>query len=228
MTNGHGTRWFCLLATLLCCTATAAARDDVAFEAGVRAGVGLPLGKVSDPAGDLDDAVGSQIPLQLDLGVRLFRKVFLGAYVQYGFAFPSDDFPGCGDTGGVEIDCSAHDVRLGIEVLYHFLPHGKLDPWAGVGFGYEWATLSEESGNAELSWHVSGFEFVSFQFGLDVALSEHVRVGPFLSLSLAQYDDATLECSAPNVCNGSGVYNDIDDKALHEWLMLGVRVSFGT
>ena len=229
MTIRRATRWCYLAAALLCCTGTAAADGDVAFEAGVRTGIGIPLGKVSDPAADLNDIASLQIPLQLDAGVRLFGNLFLGAYVQYGFAFVSDDVAGCDDNALVDVDCSASDVRLGIQAHYHFMPRESLDPWIGLGFGYEWANLSAENddSNTEISITVSGFEFFSLQFGLDIALSKHVRLGPFLSFSLAQFDDATVDCSGTALCSG-GIYGDVEDKALHEWLMLGARLVFGT
>ena len=225
-TRRRATRGCCLAAALLCCTGTAAAESDVAFEAGVRTGIGIPLGKVNDES-DLNDVAALQIPLQLDVGVRLFSNLFLGAYVQYGIAFVSDDVAACDDSDLVDIDCSSSDVRLGIQAHYHFMPRKSLDPWVGLGFGYEWANLSFEAGNADVSVTVAGFEFFSLQFGLDIAVSKHFRVGPFLSFSLAQFDDATVDCSGVNVCHG-GVYADVENKALHEWLMLGVRLAFGT
>lgn len=217
MTRGHGARWFGLAAVLLCCSTRVAAEDDVGFEAGIRAGIGVPLGEVQDGS-DLDDVASLQIPLQLDVGVRLFSKWFLGVYVQYGIGVVSDDVAVCEPDN---IDCSASDVRLGIQAHYHFMPRNSLDPWLGLGFGYEWATLSGEGGGLEASWTVSGFEFFSLQFGLDIEVSKHVRVGPFLSFSLAQYDDSEVE-------GGFGVFGDIEDKSLHEWLMIGVRAAFGT
>ncbi|HKU43463.1 MAG TPA: outer membrane beta-barrel protein, partial [Polyangiales bacterium] len=212
---------------LLCCTASAAAQD-VAFEAAVRTGIGIPLGKVSDDGTDLNDIASLQIPLQLDVGVRLASNWFVGAYFQYGFGIVSDDATFCDDDDLLDIDCSASDVRLGIQAHYHFSPRQSLDPWLGLGFGYEWATLSAEGGNLEISSSVSGFEFVSFQFGIDFEVSRHVRLGPFLSFSLAQFDESSVECDGANVCSNVGVSGDIEDKALHEWLMLGVRVAFGT
>ena len=227
MTKRHLTRWLVLNLALLCCTATAAAENDVGFEAGVRAGIGIPFGEVGETQGDLDDAAALQIPLQLDVGVRLFGSWFVGAYLQYGFAIISDDLAGCDDSDLLDVDCSGSDVRLGIQVHYHFMPRNKLDPWLGLGFGYEWATLNLEGGNVKIAATYSGFEFFALQFGLDIEISKHVRLGPFLSFSLAVYDDVSVECSGNNFCGG-GFFDEIQETTMHEWLMLGVRASFGT
>ncbi|HKP61644.1 MAG TPA: hypothetical protein VJV78_33165 [Polyangiales bacterium] len=234
MTNGYGTR-FAVVAALLCYTASAAAEGYVAYEAGLRVGVGLPLGKESDAAGDLNDFVASQIPLQFEFGVRLFSNLFLGGYAQYAFGFVPYGAGNC-DSTLFDLDCSTHGVRLGVEALYHFMPHRTLDPWAGLGFGYEWATAEAEglrligAEAVKVSSTFSGFEFVSFQVGVDVALSDHMRLAPYLSLSLAQYDgSSTASCSRVSQCVVDGsVYHDIADKALHEWFMLGMRIGFGT
>jgi hypothetical protein len=230
MTSAHVVRWVGLAAAILGCSERVAAQGrDVAFEAGIRAGVGLPLGDMTGAGADLSDNVSVQIPLQLDVGVRLFSSLFLGGYVQYGFAIVADEYPTCSGTGAVEVDCSGHDVRLGIEAMYHFMPRGSLDPWIGLGFGYEWLTITNQSGSLEVSSTFSGFEFMDLQFGLDIALAKHFHLGPFLSFSLAQFSDASIECSGASACTAAGgLFGEIDDTALHEWLMLGVRGVFGS
>lgn len=217
--------WFLLTAALLCCSTRALAEDNkVAFEAGLRAGFGMPMGK-ADASQELGNAVDMQLPLQLDAGVRLMKSLFLGAYFQYGFALLADaNKLGC---DSADLDCSGQDVRLGIQAHYHIMADRQFDPWVGLGIGYEWLTMSTEGGGVDVSATIHGFEFASLQAGLDIALSDNFRVGPFVSFSLAQYSSTSVDCSG-SICGNLGASGDIPNKTLHEWLILGVRGAFGT
>ncbi|HKU40487.1 MAG TPA: outer membrane beta-barrel protein [Polyangiales bacterium] len=219
-----------LVAALLCCSTRALAETkDVAFEAALRVGVGLPIGGAGNDQ-DLGDIVSTVIPLQLDAGVRLFSSLFLGAYFQYGFAMLDDSSNiGCSESGLVDLDCSGNNLRLGIQAHYHFMPSNQFDPWIGLGFGYEWLTVSAEGGGVEVSWTLSGFEFASLQAGLDIAVSEQFRLGPFLQFSFAQYSSMSVDCSGGGLCtNALGASGDIQETELHDWLIIGVRGAFGT
>jgi outer membrane protein W len=225
---GHATQVALIAAVvaLSClCTTVARAERHTGFEAALRLGYGIPLGDAAGNA-ELSDGIAGQVPLILDIGYRITPMVFLGVYGQYGFAWLSDNYAdGCDATNA---SCSAHDIRLGIEAQFHFQPLEKLDPWIGVGIGYEWAGLDVEVGNMEVDTTLSGFEFINLQAGLDIRVSEHFYVGPFLNFSIGQYSSASASCSGGGLCADQfGVNGDIDDKAVHEWLMLGVRAGFG-
>lgn len=198
----------------------ARAEDGTGFEAGLRLGYGIPLGKVSDPGDDLDQGIASVIPLWLDVGYRASPEFLVGVYGQYGIGSVGDTFDA--SCGG--LDCSATDTRLGAQVHYHFMPDAGVDPWLGLGFGYEWMTLAFSGPGGEISTTTSGFELVDFQLGVDHRVGEHVYLGAFMSLSLGQYADVSIDCSgaASATCDSIGD-GSINDKALHEWLMFGVR-----
>jgi hypothetical protein len=202
-----------------------AAAEDTGFEAGLRVGYGIPLGSAAEDV-DLSDAVGGQVPLILDLGYRVTPNVFVGLYFQYGFAWVGGNTADLCDASGA--DCSAQDIRLGLEGHFHFSPRENLDPWIGLGFGYEWAGLSVEGGNTNFSTGLNGFEFINLQAGLDIRAGEHFYVGPFLTLSVGQYSEATVDCESGFCGNGNqfGASGDIDNKAMHEWLLLGVRGAY--
>jgi hypothetical protein len=202
------------------------------FELGARLGYGIPAGEFADDASDVSDGISGMIPLQLDLGYRVSPAFSIGGYVMYGIGFVGDDFSKiCDDADdfpGLSASCSARDVRLGIQGQFHFLPKKKLDPWLGAGLGYEWQTLGQDiSGvgrESDFSVTTKGFEFINLQGGLDFKVAPGLALGPFLSFSVGQYSSTSTSCSG-NSCIAieSG---GIDDKALHQWFLLGVRGTF--
>jgi outer membrane protein W len=225
--SGH---WSLLAVTLACgclfSTAAHAHDRDTGIEVGLRVGYGIPLGDADGGANSsLSDGISGQIPIQIDLGYRVIPNLTIGLYGQYGFGFVGDQISdGCDASS--QISCSAHDIRLGIQAHYHFQPREKLDPWIGLGLGYEWLGISVEGGGLEVSTTLHGFEFFNFQAGLDIAVAEHFYIGPVLTLSFAQFSSASVDCSssASGLCGQMfGASGDIDEKALHEWLMIGVR-----
>jgi hypothetical protein len=215
--------------------ATASSVRAEGFELGARVGYGIPLGKVDDDDNDdLADGIQGMIPLQLDLGYRVTPALSLGGYFMYGVGFLGDDISdSCDaleDLPGVSASCSVSDLRLGLQVHYHFAPRTKLDPWLGVGVGYEWLTfgmdLDAAGAETEASSTGKGFEFINIQGGLDFELASGLALGPFLSFSLGQYSSYSTSCSGSGCEAVDSGSNDIDDKALHQWLLLGVRGTF--
>jgi hypothetical protein len=208
------------------CSGLLAARaqaEDTGFEAGLRVGYGIPLGSVAEN-GDLSDAVGGQVPLILDVGYRVIPNLFLGLYAQYGFAWVGDTFDEACDLPGAS--CSAHDIRLGIEAHYHFKPREKLDPWIGLGVGYEWLNIGAEANDLELSMTMHGFEFLNLQAGLDIRAADNFYVGPFLAFTMGQFSATSVECDDAFCGAGFAADGDIENKALHEWLLIGVRGAY--
>jgi hypothetical protein len=198
---------------------------DSGFEAGLRVGYGLPFGELRADS-DLNDGISGQIPLWLDVGYRLNPALFLGGYVQYGFGFVGGAIDeSCDDTDGV--DCSATDIRLGLQLHYHIAPRSTANPWLGLGVGYEWMSLGVEAGGDEAVFTSSGFEFINLQAGLDFGLADHLFAGPFISLSLGQYDEVSVDCDGA-ICSTLGRAGDaeIEDTATHGWFVLGVRATY--
>ncbi len=102
-----------------------------------------------------------------------------------------------------------------------FLPLAKFRPWAGVGAGYEIAQykLSDASGgSASISYR--RWELANVQLGGDWVLTPKFRAGPFLALSLGQYDEVSI------ASGGASTDLPIAGKRLHEWLQLGLRGVF--
>jgi hypothetical protein len=193
------------------------------FEAAVRAGVGIPIGNaVGDttrsPGGtSLGDLVAWSIPLQLELGARV-GPAFVGGYVSYAFGK-------AGSALEAGTSRSASNVRFGFEILWHLGPDRPVDPWLGLGVGYEWLNLSVGGPGGSVTGSARGFEWVNLQLGIDFQLGRSFRLGPFVQSRIAQYDTGSLELLNPQ---GTGVTGsgDIQSKALHTWIDVGLRFSF--
>lgn len=185
------------------------------FEGGLRVAFALPLGpalKAANTGEDvsLSDVDSYSVPIQLDAGVRLGGAWFLGAYFSYGFG-GSVSASLC-PTG----DCSANTMRFGGQVHWHPLGDAAVDPWVGIGSGYEKVSISSGGGSFDLS----GWEFGNLQLGVDFAVGSSVKIGPWVGFSVGQYSTGSVSGS------DSGASQTIANKTIHEWLMIGVRLVF--
>lgn len=154
----------------------------------------------------LSDGVKSQIPIQLDALYRLNQNIGVGGYFSYGFGQVASNACAPGAS------CSASIMRLGLQGTYTLDPMGQLSPWAGVGFGYEWGRLKDDTGSATLR----GWELLNLQLGADYAVAPQLAVGPYVGLSIGQYSSV----------DSGGASASIPDKATHEWFQVGVRGKF--
>ncbi|MDP9000552.1 MAG: hypothetical protein M3O46_10620, partial [Myxococcota bacterium] len=207
---------------------TGAAPDApwMAVEFGVRVAFGLPFGGVNGNNGNsVDHVVSNQFtPLWLDGGFRFLSNWYVGGTFNYGFASISDQFAppssGSGACKQTGVGCSANDIRLGVNAHYHILPDGRFDPWFGVGFGYEWLSISASQGTISLSEGVSGWEFANLQAGLDFRLlNGALGLGPFVTVTFDQYSSASTSIDNMGGTTGGSVTN----QGLHEWFFFGVR-----
>jgi hypothetical protein len=180
----------------------------LAFEGGLRLGVALPMGNVDGLTGDsLGETVGVVVPLWLDLGARIGEHVYVGPYGVFGVGDDGDAVSVCG--------CAILYGRAGLNALYHLRPSAPVDPWFGVGGGYERLVIDGDTAPGVNGW--AG----DVEAGADLAIAgSRVTLGPFAALSLGQFD-------SPGTYFRSGGTTPISaPKALHGWLMLGLRVSW--
>jgi len=188
-------------------------------------GVVFPMGHASDEGIDsLGGRYAWQLPIVLDLGARFLESYFAGVYLGIGFGSTGSDArleAACtdDDVDGVnDITCNVVSLRAGIEASYSFMPGEKMNPWLGYGFGYETttATYTDNERGYKESVTSSGLTFAQLAFGLDMRRS--IGVGPFVEAAIGQFNDTTTEI-------GDERYEvDIDDKAIHAWVMLGLRL----
>jgi opacity protein-like surface antigen len=210
--------------------ALAADPDGPGLELGVRTGYAFSAGETGAvPNGtdnNLGDTVSGQWPFWLDVGYRFDPSLYLGAYLQYGFGVVNDDVRT--ECRNANSDCSASDTRLGIMGRYRFSPVWKLAPWAGLGIGYEWGSYTNHVSTAITNLDVgsswSGWEFLNLQGGADYRLSPQFSISPFISVSIDQFQSTTTTTAVGNTTNTNS--QDLAKKSLHEWIMIGARVSF--
>lgn len=191
---------------------------DGKFVLGARLGYGIAMGDAIEDD-KLSDAVSGHIPIWLDLGYMVTPNIMVGLYGAYGFGILGSDLSDACDL--TNVDCSVSMFRFGLQGQYHFSPAEKLDPWVGLGIGYEWLMATAPAGlEATQDVTVRGFEFVNLQGGADFKLAPNFGLGPFLSFSLGQYSNRKSEA------NGVSQSSDIEETAMHEWLTIGVRGAF--
>jgi hypothetical protein len=112
-----------------------------------------------------------------------------------------------------------------VQAQYHFSPAASVDPWLGLGLGYEWIT-SHVEGQAfgfpiDVETQHSGPELLHLQGGVQFRLSPAFTLGPFAALSALQY----TSCSA--TLDGDDTECRLPDAAWHGWFVLGVRALLG-
>ncbi len=190
------------------------------WELGVRTGYGLPIGK-ADGGTAMGDLVNAMVPFWIDAGFRSTPYSYVGVFFEYGLDTLNTDAgkPLAGCTAP-NLNCSSSNIRVGLDLHLYFTPMSKFDPWLGVASGLEVTTFSASSGGVTNSIRALGIEYMNLQLGADWNATPWFALGPFVSISLDQYQtiDATI---AGEMLSGA-----VADKTLHSWLLLGVRAVF--
>src|SRR5450755_3004762 len=163
---------------------TAAATEpssSLGLELAFRTGVMFPAGNlVRDQS--LPALVGMQIPLVLDVGLRINEYVSVSITGQYAFGTSDGQCPNM-------LNCSANDAQVGAELDFHPWGRKGVDAWVGFGFGYEWLVFHEPfPGGTPRS--LSGFVALSLDVGIDFGLDK-VRLGPFVGLTMGVFSQET-------------------------------------
>jgi hypothetical protein len=115
---------------------------------------------------------GPMFPLELALGYRIIGGLlYVGVAGVYAFG-PTEVTQGR--------DLSTYNSQFLVEVAFHPLRYARVDPWIGYGLGAEW--FNGGTGNVVP---------VSLSVGVDFALSQTFRVGPFCTYQLAFYGNDT-------------------------------------
>ncbi len=196
----------------------AAGPRDQGITLSARLGFGSPAGDTADsPNVDgyldppLEDMVRHKVPIWLELGYRFNPAVWGGLYLELAPA--SVDRAYCPTRR-----CDAADVRLGVDMQFHFMPYASVDPWIGVGIGMEFlsAELEDSAGGiSQFDW--AGLELPLLEAGLDLAISPRATIGPYVAWSVGQFTRSGIEYS------GYDVSGSIDDRAIHTWFQIGVK-----
>jgi outer membrane protein len=203
------------------------------FESGLRVGIGLPLGKAGQNADraerEVSDLTPWRAPIWLDLGYRLSETTTLGAYAQLGLGSSGDDCAGV---------CNWSDLRIGAQGQWRLAPGAGVNPWLGVGVGYEWLTFRtleivdvpdpedpEEliEGALRTAERLGGPELL-LQGGVDFQVEDSLSIGPYASATVGQYLSDGFKCQPAGFACGSG--SSIEGSGFHSWLGVGLRGTY--
>lgn len=180
-----------------------------------------PLGRMSQSGLDVTRAIEGAFPLILDLGGKVTRHIFVGAYLGFNLGKVGSAY----DTlcqGSVS--CNANNVRIGLQIQAHLRPASRLNPWFGMGAGSEATTITAESRVGNYTQTLGGTssfqgpEYLHLSSGLDYRTNDVWGFGPFVAFTVGRYQTTT----ARNVA-GINRTTAISEPASHQWLMIGVR-----
>jgi hypothetical protein len=192
-------------------------------ELGVRLGYAIPFGDAVGGPGNnaLSNLYSGAIPIWVDIGYRMpDAHLYIGLFAQYAFAIINNNNGSIGQSCNASgVSCSGGIAMVGADVHYHFSPGKTLDPWAGLGLGWEFANVNASVNGASAGFGVNGFQFVNGQFGVDYRVLPTLGVGPFLMMSVGQYENCSNSGQGSLGCT-------IPDKAVHGWFTIGFRAAY--
>lgn len=213
---------------------------ELGLRVGFQAGVGYIYKNAPSATGEprdlkLTDAANGALPVMLEAGYRLSPQLSIGVYGQLAPVFLKTNEQSCPEG----FDCSSMKWDFGAQALYHFSPEKGFDPWVGLGLGVE-ILHSEVSGSVQVPVPGGGTVPATTQVsvtdrgpelnvsaGGDFRLGQSLRVGPFLTVTLAQY---TVRVGEQRV-NITGVPEQVSqtprvDNGMHALFALGARLAF--
>ncbi len=182
------------------------------FGGGFRLGFAFPMG---DIAGNikLSEATDGLVFLGGEFGYWPIPHLFFGLGLTGGYVVP--------DCENEDATCSGWQLRGGPVVMARLQPFSNLSPFAGIGTGYEWMTLSSSTDASSRRTNYHGFEYVNVQAGLDVK-SRGDFYGVFVSWSLGKFTKYSTSRES-SVLGNSEDSGDIDEPRTHSWLGIGAR-----
>jgi hypothetical protein len=201
---------------------------------GARFGYAFGSGDVYTGLSVQDGSHGA-LPIIVDLGWRVVPELYLGVYGQYAYVFTRNNQVECFNG----FNCDSQDYRFGVQADIHPFTRARLDPYAGIGFGYEILHTHNNGpvvvptpagpvpGTLDLSVNDRGWEFVSLVLGCDYRVDRIVGLGVFGQFSLGEYNvhTGTQTVTVNGATVSSGPVPDVDH-GLHELYIVGIRGTF--
>jgi hypothetical protein len=182
---------------------------------GVRTGYALMLGSMGGSGGGaaLTGTTTGVVPIWIDAGYRFNPKIAVGGYFQYNLGSGLENHCPYGP-------CTTRDIQIGAQVLYYLMPDSPVDPWIGIGVGYEFLNYVDSGGGiTDYSWN--GIDFLTLQAGGDFKAMASLGLGPFVAFSFGEF----LNCSTWETRTYVGPCLGIE-RTLHEWLTFGIRGAY--
>lgn len=206
---------------------------NLGLQVGARLGYAVGIGSVYEGLAVYDASYGT-LPLVVDVGWRALPELYVGAYGQLAPVFLRTNPQSCPEN----FQCSARDWRFGLQADIHFLPRTSLDPYIGVGAGYEVLNTTVNGtapiplptgtvpGNVDSSVTERGWEFGNLTVGFDYRLSRGVGFGPFFTATLARFNvresDRTVTVAGNNIPSAPAPVAHSD----HAQFIIGARGTF--
>ena len=209
--GGTASRGFaaCLAALV---PSVAAARG---IEVGLRAGYAVPYGYATDRV-SLPASVLGKFPLILDAGFRFGDRVYAGFLGEIAYGLPRGCDPGA--------TCSVQDYRIAFNGQLHLRKDSpRVDPWVGIGFGYEFLHQSRAGaapGPSDENLTLHGIHFLIAQAGCDFHVAPRFAIGAFVSFDVAEF------ASQGGTVGDKPVPGEVLQPAIHGWATFGVRGVF--
>jgi hypothetical protein len=216
------------------CFATPARADE---QSGLAVGFGIagavPFGNAHSAANgvatsstiSMQSMDRASLPFWFNLGWRFSPRTYLGLFYQYAPTFPPSNkcampyAPANGVAGSTT--CDGSNQKFGVDFAYHIRPKELVDPWIGIGLGYELNNTNYSTGASSdtMNWQLGGL-MADIKLGADLRFSKVIPIGPFVDLSVSQYN--TENVYSPNQSSTSVPFSG----ALHGWFTAGLRAQF--
>lgn len=207
---------------------------NTGLQVGARVGYGGGAGIVYSGLG-VHESSGGGVPIIVDLGVRALPQLYAGIYGGFAPIFVKTNPVSCPNG----FDCNTQQWRFGVQFDYHFVPSARLDPYVGLGGGYEVlhsnvsggvpvpTPLGTVAGNASASIIDRGWEFATLTLGFDARFNRAVALGPFVSGSLNEYG-VHSGTQVVTVASSQVAANPVPavNHGLHELFFGGLRGTF--
>ncbi len=196
------------------------------FQGALRVGLMFPGGRATAAGRDLLGSRYSwQVPFTLDLGVKPIPNVFVGTYMGFSKGAEGNDtkIEGYCDDDDEDFEndiaCDSYTLRIGLQVQYHALPDERWNPWIGYGFGFIAAnqSIEDREKNRSEDTTVSGLTFAQISGGVDFRSA--LGVGPYGEVSIGRFNSTRTVIDNEDRFEGA-----IDERAIHYWLSIGVRL----
>lgn len=165
------------------------------IQLGARVGLTGGVGKVYSGLPIMDSMSGA-LPITVDVGWRMFPFLYMGIVGTWAPVFMKQNEQSC----PYPADCHAYAWRLGAQADFHVAPRSSLDPYIGLGIGYEVLQTSIDTTRmvpvpggalpANVSANVvdRGWEFAALTLGLDARVNKFLGIGPYVSAAVGVYD----------------------------------------
>lgn len=186
----------------------------------------VPTGNATGDAGDtMQSRYAPQFAFEIAAGAKVSKPVYVGGYMGMGVggigndAYTSD----LCSNGYHDVSCGADSARFGLEIQYHFIPGGSVNPWVGYGLAYElaWQEVDDHVAARTETSTVDGFQYGRLEAGVDLRFGRVIGLGAFIHVEIGRYTHETTSVYGRETYSGG-----INNTAMHAWVGPGLRLVF--